>query len=161
LADMRAAVAAAEAIADPQLLFPVLSQRAAALALSGRLAEAARTAEKLLGEWRNTSYIVGDWAAPLASTVAVLGRGQDFLDFLDVPVSRVHTRWLDAAKLVANGEFSAAADIYAEMGTLVDEAAARLRSGRESEVRRARKFFRSVGAVQYVKEAEALLAATA
>ena len=61
----------------------------------------------------------------------------------------------------ASGEFSAAADVYAEMGTLSDEADARLRSGRESEIRQALKFYRSVGATRYIEEGEALLAATA
>ena len=76
-------------------------------------------------------------------------------------VLRARTRWLDAAELVASGEFSAAADVYAEMGTLSDEADARLRSGRESEIRQALQFYRSVGATRYIEEGEALLAATA
>jgi hypothetical protein len=159
LADTRTGLDQAEAIRDPQLLYPALSRHAAALVLSGRLDEAASVAGQLLEEWRGTStYTAGDWIAPLASTVALLGRGQTFLD---VAQSQVHTRWLDAAELVASGRLSAAADIYAEMGTLVDEADARLRSGLESEVRRALEFYRSVGAMQYVKEGEALLAATA
>jgi class 3 adenylate cyclase/tetratricopeptide (TPR) repeat protein len=159
LADTKAALNEAEAIRDPQLLYPALSQRAAALALSGRTDEAASVAAQLLGEWRGTRlYMAGDWVAPLAFTLTSLGRGEDFLD---VARSHVHTRWLDAAELVASREFSAAAEIYADMGTLPDEAEARLRSGRESEVRRALAFYRSVGATRYIEEGEALLAATA
>jgi len=159
LADTEGGLSDAQAIRDPQLLYPALSRHAAALGLSGRLDEAASVAEQLLEEWRGTStYTAGDWIAPLASTLALLGRGQTFLD---VARSQVHTRWLDAAELVASGNLSPAADVYAEMGTLADEADARLRSGRESEVGRALEFFRSVRAVRYVQEGEALLAKTA
>jgi hypothetical protein len=42
-----------------------------------------------------------------------------------------------------------------------DEADARLRSGIDSEVRWALEFYRSVGATRYIKEGEALLAASA
>jgi len=159
LADTQGGLNEAEAIKDPQMLYPALSRHAAALALSGRLDEAAGVAQKLLEEWRSTSrYPAGDWIAPLASTLSSLGRGEKFLD---AARSHVHTRWLEAAELVASREWSAAAAIYGAMGTLPDEADARLRSGRESEIRQALKFYRSVGATRYIEEGEALLAATA
>ena len=159
LGDTQGGLNEAEAIRDPQVLYPALSQHAAALALSGRLDEAARVAEKLLEEWRGASrYTAGDWIAPLASTLSSLGQGEKFLD---AARSHVHTRWLEAAELVASREWSAAAEIYAAMGTLPAEADARLRSGRESEIRQALQFYRSVGATRYIEEGEALLAATA
>jgi tetratricopeptide (TPR) repeat protein len=159
LGDTQGGLNEAEAIRDPQMLYPALSQHAAALALSGRLDEAARVAEKLLEEWRGASrYTAGDWIAPLASTLSSLGQGEKFLD---AARSHVHTRWLEAAELVASREWSAAAEIYAAMGILPDEADARLRSGRESEIRQALQFYRSVGATRYIEEGEALLAATA
>jgi len=69
--------------------------------------------------------------------------------------------WLEAIKVFAVGDYVGAADLYAEIGSLPDEADARLRSGIESEVRRALEFYRSVGAARYVREGEALLAASA
>ena len=48
-----------------------------------------------------------------------------------------------------------------EIGDVTDEAYARLRSRRAAEVERALAFFRSVGATRYIREAEALLAASA
>jgi len=45
--------------------------------------------------------------------------------------------------------------------SLPDEADARLRSGIQSEVRRALEFYLSVGATRYIREGEALLAASA
>ena len=47
------------------------------------------------------------------------------------------------------------------MGSLPDEADARLRSGIEAEVLRALEFYRSVGATRYIRDGEALLAASA
>ena len=54
-----------------------------------------------------------------------------------------------------------AADVYAGIGSLPDEADARLRSGREDQVRRALDFYRSVGATRYIREGKALLAESA
>ena len=63
--------------------------------------------------------------------------------------------------LVAGGDYLGAADLYAGIGSLPDEADARLRSGIQSEVRRALEFYLSVGATRYIHEGEALLAASA
>jgi len=81
------------------------------------------------------------------------------------------TRWLEAAKAFTGGEFERAADLYGEIGTLPDEAFARLRAaealvalGRRSEadfqLRRALAFYHRVAATAYVREGEALLAAS-
>ena len=69
-----------------------------------------------------------------------------------------------------SGDFAGAAQRYAEIGSLPDEAYARLceaerlvRTGRrpeaDSELQHALAFWRSVGATAYVREGEALLAA--
>jgi hypothetical protein len=47
------------------------------------------------------------------------------------------------------------------MGAVPEAAYVRLKSGVESEVRRALEFYRSVGATRYLNEGEALLARTA
>ena len=69
--------------------------------------------------------------------------------------------WLDAAKAFVAGDCIGAAELYAEIGSVPYEADARLRSGRADQVRRALDFYRSVGATRYIREGEALLAATA
>ena len=48
-----------------------------------------------------------------------------------------------------------------QIGDVVDEAHARLQSGEPQQVERALEFFRSVGATRHIREAEALLAASA
>jgi hypothetical protein len=97
-------------------------------------------------------YVVPDLAVVLVD----LGRGDD----LTAAFGR-SSIWLDAAKAFAVGDYIGAADLYAEIGSVPDEADARLRSGIESEVVRALEFYRSVDATAYIREAEALLAASA
>ena len=81
-------------------------------------------------------------------------------------------RWTDAARLMVSGDFVAAADIYATIGSLPDEADARLRAARalveagrrpeaDAQLQRALAFYRSVGATRYLRQGEALLAASA
>jgi thioredoxin-like negative regulator of GroEL len=99
-----------------------------------------------------------------------LGRGSEFLE--RAPTLGASTPWLEAATLLAEGKLSRAADLLGEMGARPDEAVARLRAadqlvtaGRRAEadeqLGRALAFFRSVGATRYVREGEALLAASA
>jgi hypothetical protein len=95
----------------------------------------------------------------LAVTLVLLDRGDDFRVVADR--SPGPSAWLDAATAFVGGDYVGAADIYAEIGSLPDEADARLRSGIESEVLRALEFYRSVGATRYIREAESLLAASA
>src|SRR5919202_5948954 len=84
----------------------------------------------------------------------------------------VETRWLAAAVAIASGDPGGAADIFAEMGHVPEEAWARLhaaatlvaagrRAAGEAELRRALAFYRRVGATAYVRKGERLLAASA
>ncbi|MBA3716650.1 MAG: AAA family ATPase [Actinobacteria bacterium] len=161
LDDTAGGLECARAIKDPQVLYPALSSHAAALVSVGRLTDAAPVVDELLGEWRagTRRYLPASWAPPLAASLGALGRDEDFLEAARGAHAR--TRWLDAAELFAAGDFVGAADVYAEIGTLPDEAHARLRSGRESEIRRALEFYRSVGATHYIGECEAMLARSA
>jgi thioredoxin-like negative regulator of GroEL len=78
----------------------------------------------------------------------------------------------DAAAAYGTGAFEEAAEIYADIGALPDEAHARLRAaealvaaGRRAEadaqLQQALAFYRSVGATGYIREAEGLFAASA
>ena len=82
------------------------------------------------------------------------------------------TRWTDAARAYVAGDFVAAAEILQRIGSRPDEAEARLRAaeqlvaeGRRAEadeqLQQALEFYRSVGATRYIRECEALLAASA
>jgi class 3 adenylate cyclase/tetratricopeptide (TPR) repeat protein len=72
-----------------------------------------------------------------------------------------YTRWLDAADAISEGDLIGAADVLGEIGARPIEAFCRLQSGFEPQVRQALEFYRSVGATRYIREGEALLAASA
>jgi hypothetical protein len=99
-----------------------------------------------------------------------LGRADAFRQA--IATLKKQTPWIDAARAFAEGDFRAAAATYAQIGSRPDAAYARLRAaralveeGRGAEadelLRDALAFYRSVGASRYVREGEALLAASA
>ena len=80
-----------------------------------------------------------------------------------------NTPWAEAARWYFAGEFGRAADRYEQIGSLTDEAEARLRAAKsliereekddgEVQLERALAFYRRVGATRFVQEGEALLA---
>ena len=81
-------------------------------------------------------------------------------------------RWLSTARLVADGRYAEAADELGAIGARPEEALARLLTARgligggdrasgEAELRRALRFWESVGAVRLIELADALLAKSA
>jgi thioredoxin-like negative regulator of GroEL len=84
----------------------------------------------------------------------------------------IRDRWIEVAEQIGRGDYPGAADLYAEIGALPNEAYTRLRAaaqlldgGRrgqaDEQLRRSLAFWRSVGASRYVGEGESLLAASA
>ena len=82
------------------------------------------------------------------------------------------TAWLHAATAMARSDFEHAAEPYAEIGALSDEAFARLRAAERLlatghppeanlQLRDALAFYRQVQATGYLREAQALAAASA
>ena len=111
-----------------------------------------------------------DWSGHLAVVLHVLGRGSELLA-LAASVADP-TAWLRAATAIAAGDCQQAADRYVQIGSLPDEAFARLRAaeqllsaGRRADAKvqlqRALAFYRQVGAVGYLREVDALFAASA
>jgi tetratricopeptide (TPR) repeat protein len=171
LADSEQAVTLARAAQDPQVLFPALAFHSRILFAAGHRPEAEASTDELLGLLRaSRSGFVSYWASALVVVLSALGRSGD----LEAAVqhSTISTRWLDAARAYATGEFEAAAEVYADIGSVPDEAFARLRAaealiraGRRAEgdaqLQQALAFYRSVGATAYIREAESLFAASA
>ena len=115
-------------------------------------------------------HAVAEWSADLTAVLVGLGRGNDLREL--AASKAVSTPWLEAAAAFAGSDFEQAADRYAEIGSLPDEAFARFRAaeqllatGRRAEgntqLQRAVVFYRKVRASAHLREAEALLAATA
>lgn len=114
-----------------------------------------------------------DPGAELAVALVALGRGSEVVELSERAAARASApRWLGAARLYGVGDFAGAADEYARIGSLPYEADARLRAARElvhagrrteadAQLRPALAFYRRVGATRYLREGEALFAATA
>jgi class 3 adenylate cyclase len=137
-----------------------LAAHARILLAAGSPSEAGNLVTETLEGWRKLGPISYPYAGPdLAIALVELGRSEELSPV--VALSPRSSLWLEAATAFAAGDYVRAADLYARIGSLPDEADARLRSGRDAQVRRALDFYRSVGATRYVREGEALLAASA
>ncbi len=167
LADADRALDFSREAGDPQNLYPALALHARTLAASDRQAEAEEDVDELLRLVREQPSLPSFWVADLAIVLAGLGRGYELAEAAEALQS---TRWLEAATAYVAGEPAEAADLYAEIGALPDEAYARLeaagaalRAGRHSEAKdqlgRALDFYRRVAAASYRRHAEALLVA--
>jgi len=170
--DAELAVDLVRPVRDPQALYPDLAMAAAILLSVGNETRAGQTLAEVvagLGELHRLGFAVIE--LPLQAWVAVtLGRESDLVEVVEPEPYK--SPWLRAALAVASRDFLAAADIIGEMGVVSHEAFFRLRAaeqlvdeGRRAEadeqLRRALGFYRSVGATRYVREGEALLAASA
>jgi tetratricopeptide (TPR) repeat protein len=159
-------------VRDPQALYPDLAMAGAIFLSVGNRSRAGQTlaeAVKGFGELQHLGFAVIE--LPLHAWVAVtLGRTSDLVEVVEGETFK--SSWLRAALAVASGDFLAAADIIGGMGIVTHEAFFRLRAaeqlvdeGRRAEadeqLQRALAFYRSVGATRYVREGEALLAASA
>jgi class 3 adenylate cyclase/tetratricopeptide (TPR) repeat protein len=171
VADAAAALEIARAAKEPQMLFPALAFSSRTLFESSHRDDAVALADELLSEWSGSSATVASfWTADLATVLATLDRGSDLIEVAEGV--RAKTRWLEAATAYVGGEFERAAQLYAQIGSLPDEAHAHLqaaagwveaglRADADRELAQALAFFRRVRADAYVGAAEALLAASA
>ena len=155
--------------ADPQILVPLLVCNARL----GTGDDASALFDEFLELWsRMRSGVIGPPATlPDAAAAAVaLGRERDFEEA--AAATRGGEPWVRAGLAYVEHDFTRAADLYREIGTVPDEADARLRAAEEAietgrraegerELERALALWRSLGATAYVLEGEALLAASA
>jgi hypothetical protein len=163
-ADTERSLAEARKLKDPQAVIPALGIAALVYA---ELGETER-ARDLLEELQPAPYIA---ATPTAFFAASrVGVAEEFRE--KVREFRRATPWDRAADAVLDGRWVEATDTFDEMGVRPFAALAALRAaetflaeGRRTEadrqLSRALEFWRSVGAKRYVRESEAVLAATA
>jgi class 3 adenylate cyclase/tetratricopeptide (TPR) repeat protein len=169
LEDSIRALAFARRVRDPQTLFPALAFNARMLLVANDRDGAAESATTLLSTWADAGVtFAAFWLADLAVALADLNRTED-LERACAASVRIPTRWLDAALAVVNGRDLEAAGTYAAIGSLPDEAEARLRAAealahanRQAEVEAALApaldFYRSVQATGLLHRAETLVA---
>jgi len=170
--DAELALESARPAKDPQLVLPSLAMAAQIFVSLGDERRAGELLDEAFDIFRHLRQagFAAVWAHAQAWTAWMLGRGDDFLDvFRDEPSD---TPWIRAARAIAAGDFRSAAETFGEMNATTFEAFYRLRGaeqlvaeGRRAEadeqLRPALAFYRSVGASRYVREGEALLAASA
>jgi class 3 adenylate cyclase/tetratricopeptide (TPR) repeat protein len=136
----------------------------------GRREEASSLLSEVLDLGDRMAQVLNDSALVAAAWAAYdLGRAEEFAALLN---TGARGSWVTAARAICAGDFRAAADTCEAMGYRPGEAYARLRAakqlvkgGRRGEadvqLRRSLAFWRDVGAARYVREGEALLAASA
>jgi class 3 adenylate cyclase len=170
--DAVCALELAHSAREPQSLLPALALTARVQCARGRADEAGLLMSELFQVFANTGFAspASFFSADLVVALRMLGREDEFLRVANRAPAR--SRWFDAAAAFASGDPERAADVYAEIGSVPDEAYARLRAAEQlldqgrradadEQLERALAFWRSVGATRYVREGEALLAATA
>ena len=172
VADFERTIERARLGKDPQLMWPVLSFGARVFADSDSQ-KANDFVNEVLAEWKALAYptpMASDWLGDLAIALDALGRADELVE--GAAAAKSATPWLEAAQAFASGKFAGAADVYEKIGALPDEAYARLRAARafvdqgrrgeaDLQLERSLAFFRRAGATAYVREGEALLAASA
>jgi hypothetical protein len=172
LADASSALQLARDASDLQALLPALAFDARVLLATDHLQEANARADEVLAAIAALEMIptTPDWPGELAIVLHRLGRGAELLRLAD----RVSTPtpWLRAATAMAAGDFEQAADTYARIRSLPDEAYARLRAAQQhlaagrrvrgnAQLQQALAFYRQVHAPGYLREADAFITASA
>jgi tetratricopeptide (TPR) repeat protein len=171
LADAERGLALGREAQDPQVLFPGIAYRSQFLFESGRPVEAAALLDEVFERLRSNGTGAGaEWLVSLAFASAAAGRGDQVVPVLEAATNA--TPWVRGARAYLAGEFEEAAAIFAGIGAAPKEAFSRLRAaealvaaGRRAEadtqLQQALGFYSSVGATRYIREAEALFAASA
>ncbi len=161
LADAERARELASAVGDPQGYVPALGRCALIYERAGDKLQAEATLDEALvavDSLQNMGFGVVV-SSELAWVARVFGREDEVAAV--IARERIDSRWLRAAEAVLAGDLHRAADLLGEIGSRPGEAFFRLRSGTDEDVRAALAFYRSVGAAWYLREGEALLAASA
>jgi tetratricopeptide (TPR) repeat protein len=166
--DAAEALAGGRGVQTLQSLHTALATHARVSLAAGDRAGALESVDELIERFVAQGSQQLSASLPDFVVVAVdLDRADAFLDA--IATLGKETPWIDAARSYARGEFAAAAAVYADMGSMPDAAYANLRAAqalveqgrRDADVplQAALAFYRSVGAMRYVREGEALLAA--
>jgi class 3 adenylate cyclase len=170
--DAERGLAIARPIKDPQALHSALNMASSIFLLAGnerRARESVREGLEAVGSLPHLGFVMVE-LHHLAWPARELGRADELLDV--VGRQRFRSPWADVIEAVARGDFPAAADALARMRVVTAEAFYRIRAaeqlvkqGRRAEadeqLRPALAFYGSVGATRFVREGEALLAASA
>ena len=169
LADSSRALELGRRAGYPEMLVPALALHVRMLEAAGDQEEAESHLEELLSIWPErcpASY----WLADLGFALDGLGRRDRLLD--GAASAQTPSKWLDAARAGAEGDYGRAADIYAVVGSLPDQLLSRLgavrkaaglglRAEAESGLAQLLPALERIGASRYAGEGELLRVALA
>jgi class 3 adenylate cyclase/tetratricopeptide (TPR) repeat protein len=169
LQDQRESLISGRQAKDPQALYPALAGSAYVLALASRADEAQPILSELFGTSAVNLGSLDESSPDCVLAAEILGRRDEARRWVS---TRPDSPWSAAARELADQEFVAAAESLDSMGAARSTALARLRAAQEltrtgrrteadDQLRQALSFFRSVDATRFIREAEALLAASA
>jgi class 3 adenylate cyclase/tetratricopeptide (TPR) repeat protein len=169
LADQRESLISGRQAKDPQVLLPTLATSAYVLALADRAKQAQPILSELFGISAADVGGLDESATDCVLAAEILDRRDEAQRWLS---TWRDSPWSAAARKLADQEFVAAAESLDSMGAARSAALARLRAaqdlartGRRAEaddqLRHALRFFRSVDATRFIRQAEELLAAPA
>jgi class 3 adenylate cyclase len=169
LQDQRESLISGRQAKDPQALVPALAVSAYVLAAASRVEEAHQVVSELLATDAVDLRNLYESSTDFVLAAEMLGRHMEARRWLG---TRRDSPWFVVARALADQEFVAAAESLDSMGAARSAALARLRAAQElaSTGRRAEaddqlgpalSFFRSVGATRFIRQAEALQAASA
>jgi tetratricopeptide (TPR) repeat protein len=171
--DSKRALEGARRAAEGQLLGIALLGQARVLLEQGREQgrdEASALVREALDFGDRLIYVLNDAGIVHGAWIAHdLGLGDAYRA---LAASAPDIPWVRAATAICSGDFGQAAEVLEEIGYRPGEAYARLRAAKElveagrraeadAQLQRALAFWREVGATRYVREGEALLAASA
>ncbi|MBA3402214.1 MAG: hypothetical protein H0U05_09550 [Actinobacteria bacterium] len=153
---------------DPHTVLPALGVRLRLESELARNENAAPLAAELLRQ--RAAHASHPPALELAWTAERLQIADAVREWLDAIVYR--SAWSDAARTILDDDLERAAELFVQIGSLPDEARARLRAAErlvaqarradaDVQLNKALAFYRSVGATRYIREGEALLAISA
>ncbi|MFL5920584.1 MAG: ATP-binding protein [Gaiellaceae bacterium] len=171
VAEARRATLVSRPARDPQTLNPSLAYEAQASLAIGERAAASALADELVDVWHATGIRQPHELAVAPWVFRELGREEEVLAALRDDALGA-TPWHEAARLIASNELAAAAEVFAGIGSVPDEAHGRLRAagelvrqGHRAEADRqlelALPVFARLGASAWAAEGEALRRASA
>ena len=156
---------------DPQTINPSLAYEAYAALALGERAAANALANELVEAWHATGIRQPHECAIAPWVFRELDRSEEVQEALEFEAKGA-TPWHEAARRVLSNDLAGAADTFAEIGSVPDEAYARLRAAEERvaagdraeadrQLRVALPVFAQLGATAWAAEGEALLAESA
>jgi class 3 adenylate cyclase/tetratricopeptide (TPR) repeat protein len=171
LGEARRATAVSRPTRDPQTLNPSLAHEAQVALAVGDRAAANALADELVQAWHATGIRQPHECSVAPWVFRELDRTTELLDALEHEAKGL-TPWHEAARCVASNDLDKAADVFAQIGSLPDEAYARLRAAQarvaagdrgeaDRQLRLALPVFAQLGATAWAAEGKSLLAASA